>query len=646
MNTKCLMIEIFRKQEYKAFFYRIFLAYVFYFIARVLFVLYNYELLGSISVGTFFELYFHGMVFDTTAIMYANLLFIVLSVGPFYINTKPYFQKILFYVYFFCNLLLYATNFIDFIYFRFIMSRSTMSALESVQNEGNKLLLLGSFLKSYWHVFLLFFVLSYLWIRLYKRINVVPEEVTKKLPYFLKSFGIFVVIGILVVGGIRSDFRYSTRPINLVDANRYVKESIHANIVLNTPFAIVRTINKKAVKKVHFFDSEEERLKYVDPIKQYPKDSLNFDKPNVVVFILESYASEYIGAFNQDTPIENYKGYTPFIDSLAQHSLIFTNAYANGYKSIHGMSSILGGIPSYKDAFTSSPFSNQPIESFVSVLESEGYKTSFFHGAQNGSMGFLGFSNILGIDNYYGLLEYNDESEFDGVWGIWDEPFLQFMKEKLDEEQQPFMSTVFTVTSHEPYAIPEKYQGKFDEGYIPMHKCIGYTDYALRRFFEEAKKSDWYENTIFVMVADHTNHVYYDYYRWPLNYKVPILIYSPKEVYKGVRKDIAQHIDIYPTVVDMMGYDKPFRSWGRSLISDDESFFVQYLGNRYLFYYNSEYVGTFDGKRLTGIYSYDDKKLHKNLIKENLPVRDSIENKGKAMIEDYMARIIDYKLKN
>ena len=132
-----------------------------------------------------------------------------------------------------------------------------------------------------------------------------------------------------------------------------------------------------------------------------------------MIFILESFAREYNGAFNKGAKIKGYQGYTPFVDSLAQHSLIFTNAYANGWKSIHGMSSVIAGIPSFQNAFTSSPYPKQKIESLVSTLESQGYDTSFFHGAPNGSMGFLGFGNILGYDHYYGKTEFNNDAEFD-----------------------------------------------------------------------------------------------------------------------------------------------------------------------------------------------------------------------------------------
>ena len=311
----------------------------------------------------------------------------------------------------------------------------------------------------------------------------------------------------LMIGGIRGDFKKSTRPINLVDANRHTTKIQHADFVLNTPFAIIRTFNKKTFKKVVYDLPKSVVDSLVQPIKTYKKTIPN--KPNVVVFITESYSREYMGAFNDPKKIKDYVGYTPFLDSLATKSLIFNNAFANGRKSIHGMSSVLAGIPSFKDAFTSSPYANQDMESVVSILNDEGYDTSFFHGAPNGSMGFLGFSNILGFDNYYGKTEFNNDLLFDGVWGIWDAQFFQFTKEVLDAKTTPFFSTIFTVTSHEPYIVPKEFEGVFPKGTLPMHQCVGYTDFAFKQFFEAAKKEPWFENTIFIITADHTNQIYY-----------------------------------------------------------------------------------------------------------------------------------------
>lgn len=635
-----------RLNEYKVLIYRLLLAYFFYFIARILFYLYNFDLLRVNSVSDFISLCYHGLAFDTTAILYVNLLFILLSILPFIKNTNNGYQKFLFYLYFTTNLLAYATNFIDFIYYKYTFARTTIVALGVIEHETNKSTLFLSFLVDYWHVFILFLLCAALWIYLYKKIEVQEFTLIKKLHYFGFSTIGFLVVSLFIIGGIRGgDFKKSTRPINLLDASRYVKNIVHSDIVLNTPFAIIRTLFSNSFVKTNFHDVNQLVIaEKVQPIKQYHNNPET--KPNVVVLILESYGREYIGAFNKNTNIPNYKTHSPFLDSLSQHSMIFTNAYANGRQSIHGMSSILAGIPAFKDAFTSSPYPKQKIESLVSTLEKTGYNTSFFHGAANGSMGFLGFGNILGIDDYYGRTEFNDDSQFDGFWGIWDEPFLQFMKNTLDKKKTPFFACAFTVSSHEPYIIPEKYKNKFHEGGVPMHKCVEYTDFALKRFFDEAKKQPWFSNTIFVLVADHGNQVYYEEYSKPINrFAVPIIIYKPNSKYVGVDSDLAQQIDIYPTILDMIGYQKPFRSWGRSLFDKKTSkpFVINSTGNSCQFL-KGNYICTFDGKQATGFYDKNDKGLQKNLIQNRTPEMDEIELNSKAFIQDYMERVVDKKM--
>ena len=133
-----------------------------------------------------------------------------------------------------------------------------------------------------------------------------------------------------------------------MDASRYVKNTSQSDLVLNTPFAIIRTWDTNSFKKVNFI-SKAQADSLLVPIKHYQNNPST--KPNVVIFIIESFAREYNGAFNKGTKIPGYESYTPFVDSLAQHSLIFTNAYANGWKSIHGVSSVIAGIPSFQDAF-------------------------------------------------------------------------------------------------------------------------------------------------------------------------------------------------------------------------------------------------------------------------------------------------------
>lgn len=639
------MRSFFRTNEYAVLFYRLGLAYVFYFVARLLFFIYNQSLLNVDSFGEFFRLAYYGIAFDTTAILYLNSLFILLSILPLFINTSRGYQKILFYVYFAFNLVGYALNFVDFIYYKYTFTRTTIVVWDLLEHETNGFSMFFRFLVSYWHVYLLFFIVAFIWIFLYKKVRVnhavKPHRV---IPYLISSFIGIAVIGLLVIGGIRGgDFKKSTRPINMLDASRHVKKIEHSDIVLNTPFAFIRTFNSNSFKKETFGIPENTVEKLIQPIKHYadnPKTT-----PNIVLFITESYGREYWGAFNKDANISNYESFTPFLDSLAQHSLIFSNAYANGSKSIHGMSSILAGIPSFKNAFTSSSYAKQDIQSLVSTLNEMGYDTSFFHGAPNGSMGFLGFGNILGFEHYYGKEEYNNDEDFDGFWGIWDEPFFQFMKTTLDEKNEPFFATIFTVSSHEPYIIPDKYEGKFPKGYRPMHKTVGYTDYAFKKFFEAAKKEPWFENTIFVITADHGNQIHFlDYYGKVINRSaVPILFYKPDGSFKGDNKELAQQIDIYPTLLDIVGYEKPFRSWGRSLVADEEKPFV-INGTDYYQLQRGNYICVFNGEKAIGFYDIKDKGLEKNLITQRNAEMDELELFCKGFLQDYYHRIIDKEL--
>jgi phosphoglycerol transferase MdoB-like AlkP superfamily enzyme len=637
------MNRLFRFNEYKVLLYRIGLAYLFYMIARLLFFGYNKNLIKIDAASDLIALSYHGLAFDTTTILYVNSLFVVLSVLPLLINTKKGFQKFLFYLYFVTNLIAYATNFVDFIYYKYTFNRSTIASLDTLGNETNKTRLFFNFLINYWHVFFLFFFCAFIWIYLYKMVKVKREKPIPSFKYFGLSTLVFLIVVTLSIGGIRGDFKKSTRPINMLDASRYVTDASQSDYVLNTPFALIRTWDTNSFAKVNLVDKKTIDSLIV-PIKEYHNHPKT--RPNIVIFILESYGKEYISSFNKDMHIPNYKGYSPFVDSLAQHSLIYTNAYANGYKSIHGMSSVLAGIPSFKDAFTSSPYPKQKIESLVSVLKGEGYDTSFFHGAPNGSMGFLGFGNILGFDHYYGKTEYNNDDDFDGSWGIWDEPFFQYFNTTLSQKKQPFMATLFSVSSHEPYVVPEKYEGKFPKGNTAMHQCIGYTDYSLKQFFKAAKKEPWYNNTIFVLVADHDNLIYYeDYYKDQNYHTVPILFFTPNEQYKGVNKDWAQQIDIYPTLLDMIGYDKPFRSWGRSLISNDKvtPFVMRYSSDKYQMM-SGNYICTLDGEKAVGFYDKNDKDLKHNLINNRNAEMNALEKRCQAFLQDYMERIIDRKL--
>src|SRR5690606_23569815 len=176
--------------------------------------------------------------------------------------------------------------------------------------------------------------------------------------------------------------------------------------------------------KENFFQPDEAERIYT-PVQQ-----LNSEQPfrydNVVVIILESFGREGVGFFNSQLDNGKYKGYTPSLDSLCSVSFVSSRSFANGRKSIDALPAVLAGVPAGEVPFVLTPYASNKMKSLPAILKEKGYATSFFHGAPNGSMGFKAFMNLMGVSDYYGKDEFKNDAEFDGLWGIWDEPFFQF----------------------------------------------------------------------------------------------------------------------------------------------------------------------------------------------------------------------------
>lgn len=638
-----------RFSEYKIFFYRIFLVYVFYFLARTCFYFFNQDVITISGISDFFRIAFYGLLFDSSAIIYINLLFILFSLLPLWVNTHKNYQKMLIWVYFLTNIPAYMLNFVDIVFFQYNRSRLTVNAWQLASNEENKAQLLFGFLSRHWSVFLIFSVFVILWIFLYKKQKINHFLPKNKWRYIGFSLLALVFLAPLFLLGIRGvPFGKGTIPLTITDANKYVNNLSQVNLVLNTPFSLIRTLGKNQGFRPYNFTSENYILENIQPIKQYKRKIS--EKPNVVLFILEGMGAEYFQIFNKEKNIPNFKSYTPFLDSLAQQGFCFTNAFSNAKRSMEGVTAITTGIPTFEVTLAASPYSQQEISSLPGVYNKMGYETVFFHGATNSSMGFNGFAKQIGYKKYYGRNEFNDDTHHNGSWGIHDEPFLQFASDEITKLNAPFLATVFTLSSHEPYTFPEKYKNKFNKGDIPMHNAVAYSDHAIRQFFKKASKEKWFENTIFCFVADHPANTFYDYYHQKIaHYSIPIFFYSAnhKLIEKGNSNTLAQQIDVFPTLVDLAGYQQPFRSWGRSLFSDkneperafvtDQNFYQMIQGN---------YIYVLDNKGgVVGIYAKNDFALQENL-------KDKIHNreieKGiadlRAFMQDFMYRIIERKL--
>ena len=639
--------------------YNLMLVYVVYFLARVLYLLLNYSYFSvDMTYSHLLELFMGGLVFDTSAILITNSLYIFLMLLPWHGKETRLYQQVCKWVFLCINGLALFVNCCDAVYFRFTMRRTTTTIFSEFSNEGNILSIFFQELVNHFYLVFIFGVIIWALYKCYRSARLRQRH------YVWWQYDVAMLLSLLfvapfTVAGIRGGFTTAVRPITISNANQYADHPIEAALVLNTPFSLYRTIGKDVFVVPDYFNPEDLEVIY-SPIHQpdiVTNDSVDSDttfvKKNVVILIVESFGREYIGALNRSLDGGRYKGYTPFVDSLIARSVTFTHSYCNGRKSIDGMPSILSSIPMFVEPFFLTPASMNHVSGIARLLGNEGYETAFFHGAQRGSMGFQAFANATGFKAYYGREDFNADSrfgnddDFDGTWAIWDEPFLQYYGAKMSEMKEPFMTAVFTASSHHPYVVPEKYQDVYPEEGLIIHKCIRYTDMAIRKFFERVSHEPWFHNTIFVLTSDHTNLSDHAYYQTDLGgFCSPIIIYEPGNQSRipEIQDKIAQQIDILPTVMGMLHYPRPYFAFGIDLFNTppEETWAVNYLNGIYQ-YVKKEHVLQFDGEKTVGIYALSDSLMQKNLNGQ-LPDQPWMEQDLKAIIQQYMSRMVEDRL--
>ncbi len=622
-------------------FYRIFIILIIFSLCRIGFYLFNYKMFPGISFLQFTEIMRGGLLFDISAIVYVNILVILLHIVPFDFRYKFSYQKVIKYIFLITNGIAIAANCTDFVYYKFVYKRATSDIFATFSNESNLVKIITRFMVDYWPATLFGILMLILMVYLYNRLSPVKPQPSVRPVYYGINVLMIPLIIFLVIGGARGGYKHSTRPITISNAARFVMNPRDVAIVLNTPFSLFRTYDKKILERHRYF-SNEELVKRYNP-HYVPAGGEPFLKDNVVIIILESFAREYIGALNRDIEGGKYKGYTPFIDSLINESLTFDVSVANGKKSIDAMPSILASVPSLETPYIISHYANNNINGLPVLLKRKGYYTAFFHGAPNGSMGFDSFAKMVGFDDYFGLDQYSVKSDFDGMWGVWDEPFFRFFASKLNTFEQPFMASIFSVSSHHPFKVPEQYTGKFKKGPAPIVEVVGYTDFALNNFFKEISSEPWFKNTLFVITADHTNEsIHKEFQNNFGSYSIPVIFYKPGSDLKGVRNKIAQQIDIMPSILSYLNYDEEYIAFGNNLFDDStRSFAFNSNGSTYHIYMNDHLLEMIDGKSV-GLYNYKtDRFLENNIIDEEPQLGEELADKLKAIIQTYNNRLLD-----
>lgn len=555
---------------------------------RVEYLWWNWDQFRLQSISEIAQALLIGLRFDISATMIVLIPLILVGAIPWFELLHKYWRwfVLIYLLLIQLPLLMYHTMDVEFI--NFVGRRFTLDTLFLIFEGQGKF---WSFFFSYLPLFIIHFSLYGFFIYWVLKIFFSPmsglEHHPQKSSYLKHAFYSFIVFLVAVIGargGLQS------KPISFVHANVFLAPSLN-NLVLNTPFSIIKSIGEPKVRKETYM-SEKEMLENLNG--QISGESviqqLKIKPKNVVLIILESFGKEYIGPKNQG------QSFTPFLDQLMQKSLVFENSYASGRRSIEGIAAITAGIPALmNEPFISSSFMTNYFVGIGTVLQQQNYHTSFFHGGNNGTMYFDSFMKSVGIQNYFGANEYPNKNDHDGVWGIWDEEFLQWMVQKINQFPQPFFTSVFTLSSHQPYKIPEKYRDRFSDGPIEILKAVAYTDYSLQEFFKTAEKQSWYQDTLFIITADHTHKHYLPEFNNDLgDYEIPLIFFHPQVAKWPVDFDVkapVSQIDIFPSILNYLRIENIDKNYlNRSVFIHGDRVVVDFLDGKYFLFAQNEYL--------------------------------------------------------
>lgn len=625
--------------------WRIILLYVVLALCRLLFYAYNSTLMGEIPFSEWWSLVCGSFKFDTVSILYTNALFILLSLIPLRVRERSWWRRMKFWYYVVANsLLIVVTNLADAIYFHYTQKRFTADEIFFADNDNSAMLVL-KFAAENWFVVLIGVAFIIMLAAGYWR-KTREWSMLQGVWYYLGSTLILVVAVGLSIGGVRGGFTKMTRPITMSNATLYTADNMRATMILSNPFCILRTIGSSGKISYQKYFSAEELNSIYSP-EHRPAATENpteLEGRNVVIFVMESFSAEHSALLRPDLYADKQqKGYTPFMDSLMRQSYTFYNMYANGRRSIQALPAVWASIPSYKNPFVLMPQAMAETRALPAILKDKGYRTMFFCGSDHGSMGFGAFARTTGIEHLYSRQDYekvHGKDDFDGYWGIWDEKFIGYMGEELQKSEKPFFATIFTLTSHHPFVVPEEYEGRLPEGLTPNHKCVAYVDQAIGKFFARYENEAWFKNTIFVFVADHvSSEQFSDVFRTsPGGYQVMGFIHAPESSLVGEHRQVVSQVDIMPTLLGLLGEDEPYFAFGRDIFGeyDAEPMSVSYDNNMFQAI-TVEHLILFDENRVVAVYAKDDVKHEHNLL-GSVDV-SSVERRLKAQIQCYYSHI-------
>lgn len=592
---------------------------------RIIFLVVFHSQFQEIPTTEFIKAFIIGTLTDTVASVYFLLpTWLVLL----FFNIEHKITKYIALIWFTIGFnLICILNFTDLGYYPITNKRMGAELLEMLPEIPS---LLNAYLIDYWYLVILVVIFFLIAFSIFK--NQLYYYKNKTQTTSLKAINIIIIVlsfTLLARGSI------GERAFEPIDIPSLVDSKLQW-LASNTPFQFIHTLGNKPIKIENYFN-ELEAEKIIEFKKQF--HSQGFQKKNILFIILESFSSERVGLFNPAV-----KAYTPFMDSLFSNARTYKYGMANGRMTIDALPSVLTGIPSFMDKnYCYSNYSNNDVHAISYLLQQEGYHTAFFYGGLKTTFGFESFTKINFTKQYYDQKDY--DKPYDNIgWGVDDHLYLKFIGDKLNHLQQPFCASLLTLSLHHPFPIPKSYKKILDTINDPMKKSLRYTDIALQLFFNQIKHQNWYQNSIIAICADHTSTGIGNFECNPVNeFAIPIAFFTPGDTaFNKIQNQSISQIDMYPTVLDYLGYNNPFISLGNSALKKTHPT-IQYGGNGLYHIFDYPYMLDFDNNKqaFTKRLFFNENRTVTPLIinKDNQQKIEQLEKQMKAYLQVFSYRI-------
>lgn len=607
-----------------------------YTVFRWLFFVFNLPLFPTLSLKEVASISYGGFWFDWSIILYLNLPVIFLHVIPFDLlqfKWVRWFAKAWFLL---ANGIAFSILSADLVFYSFNGKRMDIEVLGLLSSLPT---MAGQFVVDYWYTFLLFGALCYGLIFIIK----LGKRKRQKLGV-VKALLVFLVAIAMVVVGMRGGVS-NKNPISPVEASGFSK-TCNISLVTNSAFTFFFSLVHSDLEVPSFFNNEG--LKYRFPVEHKYFGKKSISKKNIVLIIMESFSQKYVGT------ITGQESLTPHFDSLLKTGSYCTNSWANGRRSSQGLVALTSGIPALmNEPFLYSQYSGNKIMGLPKLLSEDGYSTAFFNGSAKDILGWRQFVNHVGFENYYSLEDYPNKEHSDGHWGIYDHYMFDYFESIMDTTSRPFFYTLFSISAHHPYNVPNVWSGDTVKDENLAIKAVRYSDWSLGRFFERIKDKPWFNNTIFVVTADHTlngeaftdseNKEANNWYQNRVGlYAVPVFFKHPNQTTQQVIKKSVSHVDVSASILKWSGYTGDVITWGTPIDELGENNLALHYVNGIYQAVGNNLVLLFDGENAMGLYAYrTDPKLENNLLglKEFEGQSEEMLKTLKAAIQQHHQRV-------